>query len=293
MSSPQDPPDDSISGFPTPATPAGEPVAASIRPDPVAPPATVTGGLAAEPVPLAFVDEGLLATKPSTACENPVTPPPPSADPSAFETPQASALSLELKSSVPATPSAPVTAAVNLVPPAPLSQRPADANEEERLLDALISLLESGQEELRSWRAALYGSITGAFVIPIGTLAVQTTDFLMIGQVHVWKLPVNPIASSLLFFWGAGVVLLAWGFLDVLPKDSIREGEATEATLRTMMATAVLHRNKDILRSCIGIQDFLLGKAKRAARLFAGATACFLLSVAVELFGFVIKKCIN
>jgi hypothetical protein len=238
------------------------------------------------------VDEGLLPAKLSTGGENPGPPPRPSAGSSASKTPQASTLFLEPKSSVPATPKA--AAAVGLTPPVPGSppQRAAQSSDEESLLNTLISLLESGQEELRSWRTALIGSVAGAFAIPIGTLAAQTTDFLMIGQLHVGKIPVNLVASSLLFFWSLGVVLLAWGFFEVLPKEHVGENEATETTIRTLIVSAVLHRNKELLQRCITLQNGQLRKTKRAARLFGRATACFLLSVGVELIGFVIKKCL-
>lgn len=187
-----------------------------------------------------------------------------------------------------------------LVPPAPGAPPPATQNATGQpsvspspaAVDALISLLASVREEIRSRRLLLFSNLVLAFTIPLGTLAVQKWSELRIPELKlslwlfgwfIFSIP-RP-ASFVFFFWLSGVISMLVGLCYLYQSPEGRaERDATfssEEAKKSLVLGYIDHAVGQLNEAIEG-EYRRLARIERAQKFFYGTLLAFLLSVTLE-----------
>ena len=140
--------------------------------------------------------------------------------------------------------------------------------------DAMVALLDSDREELRSYRGELYGAIAGVFTIPLATLAVQVPDFLH----HEQRLAVFVFTS-----WLIGLAWLIVGLKWLDPGYVSGWRGTNEGAVLTELFLAVGHaKGRANLVEALDLQRQLLRSSWRRAAPFNYATFCCVVSFTAD-----------
>ena len=149
--------------------------------------------------------------------------------------------------------------------------------------EGLIAVLDSTREEVRAHRAQLFGVLAAAFLLPVATIAVQTTWFLADFKGYY--------AIATVVVWAVGILFLTAGITKISPllprlrhKAVHSDKDVAEEVKESLGATDP--RSK--LAECVEHQTEILHRMIAASWLFNFAAFFFILAAGIQFVVFVI-----